>query len=189
WMSYQRNMAAGERVRLFFSPERPKPGESVFLSANAFSAEGAPLTEGSLQVQITAPDGSVSIRELVSEDSSWGAFSGKFSITQPGTWTLRASVGGDDSAAVVTKIISQTDPIEKAGLPARFDVLEEMAKVSNGRLVTPSQLDALVNEIKALPEPQPLVNSVKLWAHWFAPTLLVILLALFWIGRKLNGTF
>ncbi len=189
WMSYQRNMAAGERVRLFFSPERPKPGESVFLSANAFSAEGAPLVDGTVKVEITAPDDSVRVLELVSEDSSWGAFSGKFAITQPGTWKLRASVAGEDSAAVETKIISQTDPIEKAGLPARLDVLEEMTKVSRGKLVTPSQLDALVNEIKALPEPQPLVTSLKLWAHWFMPALLVVLLALFWIGRKLNGTF
>ena len=64
-----------------------------------------------------------------------------------------------------------------------------MAQVSRGRLVTPAQLDSLVNEINALPEPQPLVNSIKLWAHWLAPTILVILLAIFWTGRKLNGTF
>ena len=189
WMSYQRNMAAGERVRLFFSPERPKPGDTVFLSANAFSAEGAPLTEGSLKIKFTAPDGSVSVRELESEESSWGAFKGKFPISQPGTWTLKAFVEDDEGSAVTTKIISQTDPIEKAGLPARFDVLEEMTKVSKGKLVTPAQLETLVNEINALPEPQPLVNSVKLWAHWLTPTLLVILLALFWVGRKLNGTF
>ncbi|MFT7304176.1 MAG: hypothetical protein ACI8UZ_003025, partial [Akkermansiaceae bacterium] len=39
------------------------------------------------------------------------------------------------------------------------------------------------------PEPQPLVDSVKLWAHWIAPAILITLLACFWIGRKFNGTF
>jgi len=189
WMSYQRNMAAGERVRLFFTPERPKPGESVFLSVNAFSPEGAPLTEGVVQVELTAPDGSMSIRELESDDSSWGSFTGKFGVDQPGTWNLRAFVAGDEAAAIETRIISQTDPIEKIGLPARFDVLEEMAEVSRGRLVSPAQLDDLIDEISALPEPQPLVTATKLWAHWITPLILVILLSLFWMGRKLNGTF
>jgi len=189
WMSYQRNMAAGERVRLFYTPERPKPGDPVFLSANAFSENGAPLTEGNLQIDLTAPNGTSQRIELAQDDASWGSFSGQFKISQPGTWGVKAFIAGDDSASIETKIISQTDDIEKTGLPARFEVLEEMTKVSRGRLVTAAQLEDLVKEINALPEPQPLVDSIKLWAHWLAPTILVILLSLFWMGRKLNGTF
>lgn len=189
WMSYQRNMAAGERVRLFYTPERPKPGDPVFLSANAFSENGAPLTEGNLQIDLTAPNGTSQRIELAQDDASWGSFSGQFKISQPGTWGVKAFIAGDDSAFIETKIISQTDDIEKTGLPARFEVLEEMTKVSRGRLVTAAQLEELVTEINALPEPQPLVDSIKLWAHWLAPTILVILLSLFWMGRKLNGTF
>ena len=189
WMSYQRNMAAGERVRLFYTPERPKPGDPVFLSANAFSENGAPLTEGNLQIDLTAPNGTSQRIELAQDDTSWGSFSGQFKISQPGTWGVKAFIAGDDSASIETKIISQTDDIEKTGLPARFEVLQEMTKVSRGRLVTAAQLEELVKEINALPEPQPLVDSIKLWAHWLAPTILVILLSLFWMGRKLNGTF
>ena len=189
WMSYQRNMAAGERVRLFFTPERPKPGDAVFLSANAFSENGAPLTEGNVQIDLTAPNGTSQRIELAQDNASWGSFSGQFKISQPGTWGVKAFIAGDDSASIETKIISQTDDVEKTGLPARFEVLDEMTKVSRGRLVTAAQLEALVDEINALPEPQPLVDSIKLWAHWLAPTILVILLSLFWMGRKLNGTF
>ena len=189
WMSYQRNMAAGERVRLFYTPERPKPGDPVLLSANAFSENGAPLTEGNLQIDLTAPNGTSQRIELAQDDASWGSFSGQFKISQPRTWGVKAFIAGDDSAFIETKIISQTDDIEKTGLPARFEVLEEMTKVSRGRLVTAAQLEELVKEINALPEPQPLVDSIKLWAHWLAPTILVILLSLFWMGRKLNGTF
>ena len=189
WMSYQRNMAAGERVRLFFTPERPKPGDPVFLSANAFSENGAPLTEGNVQIDLTAPNGTSQRIELAQDNASWGSFSGQFKISQPGTWGVKAFIAGDDSASIETKIISQSDDIEKTGLPARFEVLDEMTKVSRGRLVTAAQLEDLVDEINALPEPQPLVDSIKLWAHWLAPTILVILLSLFWMGRKLNGTF
>ena len=189
WMSYQRNMAAGERIRLFYTPERPKPGEFVSLAANAFDANGAPLNEGILQVDLTAPNGQIKRIELTKKEGAWGRFTGKFKVSQPGQWNLKAFIPDDPNAFIEAKIISQTDAIEKTGRPARFEVLEEMAKVSRGRLVTPEKLDELVKEINALPEPQPLVNSIKLWANWIAPAILVTLLALFWIGRKLNGTF
>ena len=189
WMSYQRNMAAGSRVRLFFTPERPKPSGEVSLAANAFDSNGAPLTEGVLAVELTAPNGEISQIELPKKDGAWGRFTGKFTISQPGEWNLKAYIPGEPAAFVKAKIISQTDAIEKTGRPARFEVMKEMAKISRGRLLTPENLDALVKEINALPEPQPLVTSIKLWAHWLAPTILIILLALFWIGRKLNGTF
>ena len=189
WMSYQRNMAAGERIRLFYTPERPKPGGIVSLTANAFDGNGAPLADGVLQVDLTAPNGQISRIELTKSGDSWGRFSGDFKISQPGEWNLKVFIPDEPEAFIEAKIISQTDSIEKTGRPARFEVLQEMAQVSKGRLVTPAQIEALVEEINALPEPQPLVNSIKLWAHWLAPTILIILLALFWTGRKLNGTF
>lgn len=33
WMSYQRNMAAGERIRLIPTPERPRPGDTLTVTA------------------------------------------------------------------------------------------------------------------------------------------------------------
>ena len=189
WMSYQRNMAAGERVRLFYTPERPKPGDFVSLAANAFDANGAPLSEGVLKVELTAPNGDISQIELPKKDDAWGRFTGRFKVSQPGEWQIKVSIPGEPTAFVEAKIISQTDALEKTGRPARFEVLQEMAKVSRGRMVTPDKLTALVKEINALPEPQPLVTSIKLWANWIAPAILILLLALFWIGRKLNGTF
>ena len=90
---------------------------------------------------------------------------------------------------VEAKIISQSGEIEKTGRPARTDVLEEMVKVSRGGLISPNQLGDLVTKITSLPEPQPLVTALKLWAHWLAPTILIVLLSIFWMGRKLNGTF
>ena len=64
-----------------------------------------------------------------------------------------------------------------------------MAKVSKGRIIQPAQLADLVKEITALPEPRPLENRIPLWSHWATVAALVTLLAIFWIGRKLNGAF
>ena len=77
-------MAAGERIRLFYTPERPKPGEFVSLAANAFDANGAPLNEGILQVDLTAPNGQIKRIELTKKEGAWGRFTGKFKVSQPG---------------------------------------------------------------------------------------------------------
>jgi hypothetical protein len=189
WMSYQRNMAAGQRVRLFFNPERPEPGASVTLNANAFDPNGAPLKEGTVAVDLTAPDGRTQRIELQKNDTAWGAFSGRFKVDLPGPWKLRATATGAEDKPLETTILVQGVEIEKVGQPARPDVLEEMAKVSRGRVIQPAQLADLIREINALPEPRPLENRIPLWSHWATVAALVTLLGIFWVGRKLNGAF
>lgn len=189
WMSYQRNMAAGEKIRLYFTPERPKPGDTVTLNANAFDANGAPLQKGSLLVDLTAPDGSAQRLELQKDNETWGSFLGHFKVTQPGVWKLVVSNPEDPENKIATQIIAQGTEIEKIGLPARNDVLAEMAKITKGQVLAPAQLDELVKIINTLPEPQPLIDSIPLWSHWLTAAILVTLLAFFWVGRKFNGTF
>jgi hypothetical protein len=189
WMSYQRNMAAGQRVRLFFNPERPEPGSTVTLNANAFDPNGAPLKEGTVSVDLTAPDGRTQRIELQKNESAWGAFSGRFKVDLPGAWKLRAVATGAEDKPLETTLLAQGVEIEKIGQPARPEVLEEMAKVSKGRVVQPAQLADLIKEITALPAPRPLENRIPLWSHWATIAALVTLLGIFWVGRKLNGAF
>jgi len=189
WMSYQRNMAAGQRVRLFYAPERPEPGATVTLNANAFDANGAPLKDGGVAVDITSPDGKTQRIELQKNESEWGAYTGRFKVDLPGSWELRATASGAADMPTETTIISQGVDIEKSGQPARPAVLEEIANVSRGRTILPGQLPDLIKEIDALPEPRPLENRIPLWSHWATVAVLVFLLGLFWIGRKLNGAF
>ena len=189
WMSYQRNMAAGQRVRLYFTPERPEPGATVTLNANAFDPNGAPLKEGTVAVDLTSPDGRTQRIELQKNETAWGAFSGRFKVDLPGAWKLRAAATGAEDKPVETTILAQGVEIEKIGQPARPEVLEEMAKVSRGRVIQPAQLAELIREITALPEPRPLENRIPLWSHWGTVAALVTLLGIFWIGRKWNGAF
>jgi hypothetical protein len=189
WMSYQRNMAAGQRVRLFFTPERPEPGAMVTLNANAFDQNGAPLQSGGVAVDLTAPDGATRRITLQKVDNAWGAFTGRFRIDLPGAWQVRAIASGAEDSPVETTILSQGVELEKVGQPARPEVLAEMAKVSRGRSIQPSQLGGLVREITSLPEPRPIENRILLGAHWGTLAALVALLGLFWAGRKLNGSF
>jgi hypothetical protein len=189
WMSYQRNMASGQRVRLYYAPERPVPGDVVTFHANAFDPNGAPLQDGEVVLDATAPDGSTQRIVLEKNDTAWGSFSGRLKITQPGQWTLSARISGDDSPPVETKLLAQGIQLEKVGQPARPEVLEEMARIARGRMILPAQLAELVGEVAALPEPRPIENRIPLWSHWLTISLVIFLLAVFWTGRKLNGTF
>jgi hypothetical protein len=44
WMAYQRNMSAGENMRLFYSPDRPHTGSTLTLNANVTSVTCATAT-------------------------------------------------------------------------------------------------------------------------------------------------
>ncbi len=189
WMSYQRNMAVGQRVRLFFNPERPEPGTTVTLNANAFDSNGAPLKDGGVAVDITSPDGRSQRIELQKNAATWGAFSGRFKVDVPGAWKIRATASGAENQALETSLLAQGVEIEKIGQPARPEVLEEMAKVSRGRMIQPAQLAKFIQEINALPAPRPLEKRIPLGSHWLIIAALVTLLGTFWIGRKLSGAF
>ena len=189
WMSYQRNMAAGERIRLYFTPDRPKPGDTVTLNANAFDQYGAPLKTGEVLVDITSPDGKTRRISLDKGEGAWGSYTGRFKIAQPGAWKIEAAVGEDKPHGIKTTLLAQGSEIEKTGMPARPDVLQEMANVSRGRLLRDENLSALIKEIQTLPDPKPLESRTPLWSNWIIAACLILLLALFWVGRKLNGTF
>ena len=189
WMSYQRNVAAGERVRLFFTPERPQPGDTVRLTANAFDAEGAPLEDSTVLVQLTSPENQTQRIQLENDSSKWGTFSGLFKTRLPGEWKIKAFPQGEESAAVETSIIVQGTELEKVGQPARPDVLEELARVSRGAVVNVANFSELADLITLLPEPKPLTNRLPLWSHPVTAAILIGLLSLFWLLRKLNGTF
>lgn len=190
WMSYQRNMAAGERVRLYYTPDRPKIGDFVTLNANAFEENGSPLIEGSVYVNIEAPDGSTSRVELSKSEGSWGSFSGRTRITSPGSWKLAAGITSDPKAQKIsTTIIAQGKELEKKGQPARPEVLEEMARISKGAIVTPNEIKNISSLINALPVKKPVELSIPLWAQLSTMITLIVLLGLFWVLRKLNGTF
>ena len=193
WMSYQRNIATDQRIRLYFSPERPKPGDKVTLTANVFDANGAPLKEGPIPLDLTEPSGKTTPIELKSEDAdnTWGTFSTRFTITQAGEWTLDAFLPNEssDTPQLSTVILAQDEELEKVGQPAKLDVLSELSSISRGKVATASDLPDLLKELQLLPTPRPQVIPLRIWAHPAAAILLIILLGLFWTGRKLNGTF
>ena len=81
----------------------------------------------------------------------------------------------------------QGDTAETAGKPARPEVMEEIARVTRGKVLAPDKLDQLVQSLASLPEPSPSIRRVQLWSHPATAWVILLLLTVFWIGRKSVG--
>ncbi|MEZ6042032.1 MAG: hypothetical protein R3C20_16130 [Planctomycetaceae bacterium] len=187
WMAYQRNMSQGERMRLFYSPDRPEADNVLTLNVNAMTDAGEPLREGRVTVHATSPSGhSETIRLKAASSDSWGLFTGTFVPGEGGVWKL-VTLCEETGATLETDVSIQGLERERIGQPARFDVLREVAEISRGRVVDASDLSRLVDDIAQLPEPEPVIRRVRIWSHPLWGALIVLMLGAFWTGRKLAG--
>ena len=77
WMAYRRQMAQGESMRLFYSPDRPHVDDVVMLNANVNDPLGGPLNKGSVIVEAISPSGKTqTIRLQPGEGDAIGLFTG-----------------------------------------------------------------------------------------------------------------
>ncbi len=188
WMAYQRNMAGGESMRLFYSPDRPKTGQTLSMNANVMSLDGEPMQTGNVNVQITAPSGNTEMIRLAPQidQEQWGLFSGYFVPEEKGEH--RAILTCQETGATLETMISvQGLERERIGQPANIDSLKEIATISRGKLVSTTDITSLIDEISNIPEPEPQLKRIRLWAHPIWAGTFLVLLSMFWIGRKLAG--
>jgi uncharacterized membrane protein len=189
WMAYQRNMSQGDKMRLFYSPDRPRAGAVLTLNANVMSTTGEPLRDGVVVAAITAPSGKIdSVRLVPAGEEAWGLFTGVFTPEDPGEYLVRLS-SADSGTALDTTISVQGSAREKIGQPAKPEVLREVAELTRGRTMETADPAAIAAIVSALPEPELQERRVQLWASPIWGGLLILLLGTFWAGRKLAGTF
>ena len=187
WMAYQRSMAAGKQMRLYFSPDRPQVSDTVTFYANVAAAGGEPLQNGTVILRAISPSGKIESVRLLPRGDEWGLFSNTFTPNERGRYQLKLTCRENDSI-LETNLDVQGTVREKIGKPARFDVLQEIADVTTGKLVAPDEVDLLRASITELPEPLPDVRRVRIWCHPAWAGMLVLLLTMFWVGRKMVGT-
>lgn len=189
WMAYQRNMSAGEQMRLFYSPDRPHTGSTLTLNANVTSATGEPLRDGHVVAQITPPSGkTASVRLMPAGEDAWGLFTGIFRAVEPGEHHVRLTCA-EAGTALESTISVQGTSKEKLGQPAKYDVMREIAQITRGHMLETADPEAVLKAIAALPQPDPQERRLQIWAHPAWAGLLILLLGVFWVGRKAVGAF
>lgn len=173
-------------MRLFYSPDQPRMRQTLTLNANVMELSGEPLQKGDVLARIVAPSGKAETVRLTSPGDEWGAFSGRFTTAEPGahkvTLTCKQTRATLDASFFVQGVAA-----ERVGRPARPEVLEELARVTRGKVSAVNRLDEIVNSLATLPDPPPSVRRVQLWNHPLIGGLFVLLLGVFWVGRKVVG--
>lgn len=186
WMAYQRNMAKGETMRLYYVPDQPRMGQTVSLHANIADRSGEPLHGGEVSALIRSPSGKSDRVRFSSMGEEWGVFSGSYIALEPGKHEVTLSCK-ETGATLDASFFVQGVAAERVGRPARPEVLEEIARVTRGRAVDPGKLEEVIRTLAELPEPPPSVRRVQLWSHPLVATGMVVLLGVFWVGRKVIG--
>ena len=186
WMAYQRNMAKGETMRLYYSPDQPQMRQTLALHANVMEKSGEPLTKGEVTARIVAPSGKAETVRFTSAGDEWGVFNRRFTAEEPGKHEVTLMCK-QTNASLETSFFVQGVAAERIGRPARPEVLEEIARVTRGKVIEPSKLNDIVQSLANLPEPLPSVRRVQLWSHPVFAGILVLLLGVFWVGRKVIG--
>jgi hypothetical protein len=185
WMAYQRSMAHGDLMRLYFSPDRPQADDTVTLYANVMTSTGEPLRSGNVLVQIVSPGGKTESVRLAAQDE-WGLFTGLFTPRESGNYRFTLTCR-ENSSTLETTLSVQHLRRERIGQPARHDVLTEIATVTGGKLANMGDLQPLLDGISDLPEPAPFVKRLRIWCHPLWAGLLVLLMGVFWTTRKITG--
>ena len=186
WMAYQRNMAKGESMRLYFTPDQPMMRQTVSFHANVMERSGEPLSQGDVTARIVTPSGKVETARFTTSGDEWGMFHSTFTPTEPGKHEIILTCK-QTGATLPANFFVQGVAAERIGRPARPEVLEELARVTKGKTVSPEKVDQILQLLRDLPLPAPSVRRVQLWSHPLFAAIMIGLLACFWIGRKVVG--
>lgn len=186
WMAYQRNMARGETMRLYYTPDQPQIRQTLAFNAHVMEQSGEPLAAGDVIARITAPSGAAQTVRFAPEGEGWGVFQGRYVPTEAGQHELILACQ-QTGARLEAKFFVQGDAAEQVGKPARPEVLEEISRITRGRTVTLADREEIIRSLASLPLPPPSVRRLQLWSHPLTAAVIVIALGAFWIWRKATG--
>lgn len=186
WMAYQRNMAEGQSLRLIHYPERPEVQKPVKLHVTAMNNEGEPLEGGDIRIRFNSPSGKTSSTRMQEESSEWGLYQADWTPEEAGNHRLivESETTGEN---FVYEISISGLPLEIVGEPARTDVLEELARLSGGKVLDPVHFTQASDLISLLPDNDPIIRRIPLWSHPWTLILVVLLFTIFWVLRKRIG--
>ena len=187
WMAYQRNMAKGETMRLYYVPDQPRMNQTLALHANVMDRGGEPLHGGEVTARITAPSGKSEMVRFRPRRRRVGRVHRPVTPPRSPAGTRSTLFCKQTGATLEATFFVQGVAAERLGRPARPEVLEEIARVTRRQGHRADKLDEVVRSLAELPDPAPSVRRVPLWSHPVVGAALIALLGVFWVGRKVIG--
>jgi hypothetical protein len=186
WMAHQRHLSEQQGIRLSYTPEVPQAGETVFLQATVLDAAGFPIEEGEVNGKITSPSGRTERLEFAPVEGGWGVFKASFVPGEGGNYRLSANCDRHQRHLETSLLVEQPQ-LEKQGQPINAQVLREIARITQGTNASFESLQQVVQQVSLLPEPKPIEARIRLWSDPWWGGFLLLLLGIYWTGRKLAG--
>ena len=185
WMAHKRKMAQGKGVRLTYSPENPKVGEEVHMQATLLDLSGSELN-ASLRANVKGPDGTTRNLEFTAMEGGWGVFKGKLDVDRGGAYQITV-YNPNGKQELKAEILVDEPMLEKMGQPANAKVMREIAERTGGQAGGIKDLGQLVSEMSLVAENEVIEERFRLWSNaWWAAGIL-LLLAVYWVCRKVMG--
>ena len=144
------------------------------------------MEKGTVHVMLSDEGGHTQRVRLEPEPGGWGVFTGTAVLRRGGRHDVKVSCE-ETEREVATHIDVERPTRERVGRPARADVLREVSAITGGRCGATSELAAVLEDMRLLPEPRPREERFRLWCHPAWGGLLVAIMALYWVIRKLMG--
>ena len=186
WMANKRHMSYSKQVRLFYNPTRVTVGDNVDLQATVLDKAGFPKTESRILCNITGPDKTETQIVMKEDKGGWGLYKGQFGTTSAGEYKIRIHAA-DKTVEYETTINVSGETKEKVGQPADFDVMKDIARISNGQYNDMEAFETVVNAIQELPEEKAKEFRIRIWNQPWWGGIIILLSAIYWVARKRLG--
>lgn len=164
----------------------PSDSSTWMIEVDVKTAEFAPDDLARVQLEMISPEGQS--QKLTAEPTET---SGRYAATvrpqASGPWRIIATCQNESSEPIGSDEVGLVvDPLaqEMACLQPDTEVLEQIARKSGGRLLSPDQVDASIASLREQPSLRTVRRSSELWHQWWYLTLALSLIASEWLVRR-----
>lgn len=207
WAAADRPLVVGNSFVRFGTPQPVyRPGEAVEIVARLSEALGKPRPEllaGAKIIRLgndKEPEQTVALVKLANRPGQPRVLENKLRDLPPGRYGLELAIpemadkllapakdGQEAKPLRATFSVLPPDSKEMIDLEMNLPLLEELAKVSGGRVFQPWEVEELEKLLVSQGVPQVEHREQKLWQWWGFLVVIVVMLTAEWALRKMAG--
>jgi hypothetical protein len=196
WITAAEAGAGTDQVRIQTDRTHYAAGENVDVTVWLKDTSGRPLPGETVTAEAKTLAGSVASIELTPDSEVAGRYYGTLSALPAGAYQIVPTgtaiddllpAEGDAPLAQSTITIRATDSIEMLNTQCNLALLEQLAEVTGGQVISPTALGEVLELASVTPQTSEQVQRTPLWNRWTYLFLIFGCLCTEWVVRKATG--
>jgi uncharacterized membrane protein len=189
WLAHK-DTQGDESVWVKLDSRRYRIGQPVGMTFGARDVDKRPIDDAQFTVEITGPDGK---KHGLTPQRSGSDHLARFLETRPaGDYQVHVEASKEGQRIGLgadVRFIAYDHDLELYNPAADFTLLEEISKITHGKVVPPGELSAHLRKLAGLGLNVEVtrVQRILLWDNWPLLALFVLALTLEWFFRKRRG--